>query len=84
MGATVSVISETEWHTLFKDTIPLEPYTGPLLRGYSGYQLEVAGQATVEVTYEQQKASLPLVVIAGTQRPERKDRHCLAETGWRS
>ena len=77
-GATVSVISEAEWHTLFKDTIPLEPYTGPLLRGYSGHQLEVAGQATVEVTYEQQKASLPLVVIAGMQRPALFGRNWLA------
>ena len=54
-GATVSVISETDWRRLIGDTVLLEPYTGPLLRGYSGHHLEVAGQATVEVTYEQQK-----------------------------
>lgn len=77
-GATVSVISESDWHRLFTDTLSLEPYTGPILRGYSGHQLEVAGQATVEVTYEQQKASLPLVVIAGMQKPALFGRNWLA------
>ena len=47
----------------------MEPYTGPQLRGYSGHQLEVAGQATVQVDYEQQTVNLPLVIIAGMQRP---------------
>lgn len=77
-GATVSVISEMEWHSLFESTVQLEPYTGPVLRGYSGHQLDVAGQATVEVTYEQQQANLPLVVIAGTQRPALLGRNWLA------
>ena len=63
---------------MLKDTISLEPYTGPLLRGYSGHQLEVAGQATVEITYEQQNVSLPLVIIAGMQRPALFGRNWLA------
>ena len=35
------------WEQLFGDSVPLEPYFGPPLRGYSGHQLEVAGQATI-------------------------------------
>ena len=66
-GATVSVISEHDWKQLFEDTVLLEPYTGPPLRGYSGHQLEVAGQVTVQVDYDQQTVNLPLVVIAGMQ-----------------
>lgn len=77
-GATVLVMSETQWHSLFKDTVQLEPYTGPVLCGYSGHQLEVAGLAKVEVTYKQQQANLPLVVIAGTQRPALLGRNWLA------
>ena len=68
-GATVSVISEHEWKKLFADTNELKPYTGKPLRGYSGKQLDIAGQATVQVIYEQQVTDLPLVIIAGTQRP---------------
>ena len=36
-----------------------------LLRGYSGCQLEVKGQADVNVTYGRQNLTLPLVVMAG-------------------
>jgi len=39
------------------------------LRGYSGHQLEVVGQVTVQVVYEQQKLMVPLVDIAGIQKP---------------
>ena len=51
-GATVSVISEHEWKNLFSDTNKLKPYIGKPLRGYSGKQLDIAGQATVQVIYE--------------------------------
>ena len=54
---------------LFSDTNKLKPYIGKLLRGYSRKQLDIAGQATVQVIYEQQVTDLPLVIIAGTQRP---------------
>ena len=58
-GATVSVtIAETDWSRLIGDTLLLEPYTG--LCGYSGYQLVIASRTSYsEVTYEQQKTSLP-------------------------
>ena len=68
-GATVSVISEQEWNQLFPVTNNLQPYTGKPLRGYSGKQLDIAGQATVQVVYEQQVTDLPLVIIAGMKRP---------------
>ena len=77
-GATVSVISESEWSQLFPGTNDLKPYTGKSLRGYSGHQLDITGQATVQVVYEQQKADLPLVVIAGTKRPALFGRNWLA------
>ena len=38
-------------------------YTGKPLRGYSGKQLDIVGQATVQVIYEQQVTDLPLVII---------------------
>jgi len=68
-GATISVISEYEWKKLFLHTSIVTPYVGKPLRGYSGQQLETAGQATVQVTYEKQKADLPLVIVAGEHRP---------------
>ena len=68
-GATVSVISEQEWTRLFPATSNLKPYTGKPLRGYSGKQLDITGQATVQVRYEQQVTDLPLIVIAGIRRP---------------
>ena len=68
-GATVSVISEHEWNQLFPVTNNLQPYTGKPLRGYSEKQLDIAEQATVQVIYEWQVTDLPLVIIAGRQRP---------------
>ena len=65
----MSVISEHEWNQLFPVTNSLWPYTGKPLCGYSGKQLDIAGQATVQVIYEQQVTDLPLVIIAGMQRP---------------
>ena len=69
LGAAISVISEQQWNSLFPDTGALPPYTGQPLRGYSGHQLEVVGQAMVQVTYEKQSVTLPLVVTAGIHKP---------------
>ena len=49
--------------------VQLQQYQGGLLRGYSGNQLEVKGQADVKVTYGRQNLTLPLVVMAGHHRP---------------
>jgi len=49
-GAAISVISEVEWNKLFP-YVQLQQYQGDLLRGYSGNQLKVKGQADVKITY---------------------------------
>ena len=51
---------------------------GQPLRGYSGHQLEVVGQAMIHVSYEQQTVRLPLVVIAGMHKPALFGRNWLA------
>ena len=40
-GATVSVMSEQQWRTLFTESKPLRQYKGKRLRGYSGYEVQV-------------------------------------------
>ena len=37
----------------------LQPYTGKTLHGYSGKQLDIAGQAAVQVICKQQVTDLP-------------------------
>ena len=46
-GATVLVISESEWNQLFPDTKDLKLYTDKPLRGYSGHQLDITGQGGI-------------------------------------
>ena len=64
MGASVSVISESTYNTMLKDTVPLES-TDISLRRYMGEELPVLGVATVAVSYELQTTFLPLVVVKG-------------------
>ena len=66
-GVAISVISEVEWNKLFP-YVQLQQYQGGPLRGYSGNQLKVKGQADVKVTYGRQNLTLPLVVMAGHHR----------------
>ena len=40
-GATVSVMSEQHWKTLFTESKPLRQYEGKPLWGYSGYKVQV-------------------------------------------
>ena len=63
-GASVSVISESTYNTVLRDTVPLESST-IALHTYMGESLPVLGVATVTVTYESQSANLPLVVVQG-------------------
>ena len=63
-GGAISIISKVEWNKLFPD-VQLQNYQGGLLRGYSGCQLEVKGQADVNVTYCRQNLTLLLVVGDG-------------------
>lgn len=68
-GTAVSVMSEQQWESVFGKTKTLEPYEGRPLQGYSGHELQVVGQARVNVEYGQQKKQLPLLIVAGNQRP---------------
>ena len=61
-GAAVSVMSEQQWETLTNGK-PVEPYQGKLLRGYSGHEVKVVGQADVNVDYEGQQVQLPLLIV---------------------
>ena len=63
-GASVSVISESTYNTVLKDTIPLES-TDIRLRTYMGEELPVLGVATVAVSFESQSTFLPLAVVKG-------------------
>ena len=63
-GAAVSVISETTFNTVFKKSISIQP-SNITLCTYLGKELPVLGKAEVEVQYESQKASLPLIAIQG-------------------
>lgn len=68
-GAAVSVMSEHQWNSLFGETKTLEPYEGRPLQGYSGQELIVIGQAKMNVEYAQQQKHLPLLIVAGDQKP---------------
>ena len=64
MGASVSVISESTYNTVLKDTVPLES-TDISLHTYMGEELPVLGVTTVAISYESQTTFLPLVVVKG-------------------
>ena len=68
-GAAVSVMSEQQWKTLFTESKPLRPYEGKPLWGYSGHEVQVIGQVTVDVEYGSQRKELSLLIVAGEQRP---------------
>ena len=66
-GATLSVISEQTFKTLFNTTSAprLEASTAQL-KTYTGEEIKVVGQTTVEVSYKDQVKKLGLLVVAGT------------------
>ena len=63
-GAAVSIISEDTFKSVFKDSVSITP-TDISLRTYLGNQLPVLGSAEVEVVYNSQVLSLPLIVVKG-------------------
>ena len=67
-GAMVSVMSEHQWKTLTSGE-PVKPYRGKPLRGYSGHEVKVVGQADVTVEYERQQVQLPLLIVEGEHKP---------------
>ncbi len=63
-GAAVSVISATTFHAVLKDPSIIRS-SDLTLRTYLGKELPVLGTVQVTVSYESQKASLPLVIVKG-------------------
>ena len=77
-GAAVSVMCDQQWKRMFGETVVLELYKEKPLQGYSGHEVQVViGQAKVEVEYGNQRYQLPLLVVAGTQRPSLFSRNWL-------
>lgn len=62
-GSSVSILSEQTWKSTFPGT-PLHA-SNLKLKTYSGEQLKVVGQATVEVQYEEQSFHMPIQVVEG-------------------
>ena len=61
-GATKSVMSEHTWRSLGQ---PKLNKCDLILKTYSGESLKVKGMVTVEVQFNQQTASLPIVILEG-------------------
>ena len=65
-GASTSIISEQTYNQLWpQDRRPILQPTAVKLRTYSGEQLNIKGVITVEVQYNGQSESLPLIVANG-------------------
>ena len=62
-------MSELQWKTLFIESTLLSVYEGKPLWGYSGHDVQVIGQITVDVEFGRQKKKLSLCIVAGEQRP---------------
>ena len=62
IGATKTVMSVNTWRSLGK---PKLNSCDLILKTYSGEILKVKGMATIDVQFNQQTASLPVVVLAG-------------------
>ena len=62
-GASLSLVSEQTYQELWP-SVPLQS-TSMNLKTYSGTPLKVLGLMNVEVCYEQQTITLPLLVVAG-------------------
>ena len=69
LGEAVSVMSHQQWSRMFGDTRTLEVYQGKPLQGYVGHKIQVIGQVKVDVEYGNQKKQLPLILVAGNERP---------------
>ncbi len=63
-GAAVSIISETTRHSCFPK-LKLKKYSDIILKTYTDQPLKVMGELQVNVSYGDQRAQLPLIVVAG-------------------
>ena len=66
-GALLSLASEKTWEGVFH-RCPLEK-CNTLLRTYTGEPLPVLGQMEVNIQYEDQEATLPLLIVPGNGPP---------------
>ena len=66
-GASLSLASEKTWEGVFH-RCPLEK-CNTLLRTYTGEPLPVLGQMEVNIQYEDQEATLPLLIVPGNGPP---------------
>ena len=54
---------------MFGNTRTLEVYQGKPLQGYAGHEVQLIGPVEVDVEYGHQKKQLPLILVAGNERP---------------
>lgn len=64
-GAAISVISETTYKSLQLQNSAIISPSDITLRTYLGEELPILGTTDIEVTYENQTVSLPLVIVKG-------------------
>ena len=76
-GASVRVMSETTFKTLFGENIALVPYKDKL-QTFTGEEIEVCGQFNVTVEHNGATRELPLLIVAG-DRPSLLGRNWLTE-----
>ena len=66
-GATLSIISEQTYKTLFTPvSAPRLEASAAHLKAYTGEEIKILGQTTVTVSYNNQEKTLHLLVVAGT------------------
>ena len=61
-GAAVSIVSHAIWQTFFDKPFKKSDF---LLTTYSNEKINVIGQTMVQVKYDGQEETLPLIVVAG-------------------
>ena len=78
-GASVSIISEDTYNSVFAESKPLlHKNTDVVLRTYTGQKIPVVGCCTVAVKHNNQTAQLPLLIVSG-QGPNLLGRDWLRE-----
>ncbi|XDV20801.1 hypothetical protein PO909_026043 [Leuciscus waleckii] len=66
-GCSVSIMNEMKFNEMWNEKQrPQIRQTKLLLKSYTGEKIKVVGVAKVEINYEQQVKTLPLVVVKGT------------------
>ena len=64
-------MSEQQWKATFGDIKPLQLYKGQPSKVYSGHEIQILGQANMNVEYGHQRRQLPLLNVE-----EIKTLHC--------